>query len=259
MEWIRKQIDDYCRWLKDNTIARKDTGTGWYAISTPFIGMFNDHIEIYVKKTSDFIYLSDDGETLNNLSFVGVDFTRSEKRKEMLDSILRTYGVSLENGELTVKASVHDFPFKKHSLVTAIMNVCDLEFLATRKVASIFSDDVRDYLDSKDVRYNSSIYLRGNSGLDYNFNFCVAGRETELGIKTYEIIKQDYVTSFLYCMSDVQNARKQVSKKKFKSLIIINDRIREPSSKLVNILKENDVDVVLWSEKQSIDRLIEVP
>lgn len=256
MDWIHKQIDNYCRWLKDNTCIRKDVGTDWYAISTPFIGMFNDHIEIYVKKEGDNIILSDDGETLRNLSLIGVDFNRSEKRKEMLDAVLRTHGVSLEDRELVIKCYVQDFPFKKHALVTAIMNVCDFEYLASHKVSSLFQEDVQEYLDSKDINYTSSIYLRGNSGLDYNFNFFLSGKDTDLCIKTYDIIKQDYVTSLLYCVSDVQNARQRVSKKIFKSLIIINDRLKEPPQRLVNVLKDNQVDVVLWSDRQEMDKIL---
>ena len=256
MDWIHKHIDDYCRWLKDNTCIRKDVGTDWYAISTPFVGLFNDHIEIFAKKEGNGIILSDDGDTLRNLSLIGVDFSRSEKRKEMLESVINTHGISIENDELIVRCTVQDFPFKKQALVTAIMNIGDFEYLASHKVASIFQEDVREYLDSKDVNYTSSIYLRGTSGLDYNFNFFLSGEDTDLCIKTYDVIKQDYVTSLLYCVSDVQNARQRVSKKKFKSLIIINDQLREPSPKLVSVLKDNQVDVVLWSARNEMDRML---
>ena len=256
MDWIRKRIDDYCRWLRDNTCIRKDVGTEWYAISTPFIGLFNDHIEIYVKKEGNSIILSDDGETLRNLSLAGVDFNRSEKRKEMLDSVLRTHGVALEDGELVIRCYTQDFPFKKHALVTAIMNVCDFEYLSSHKVSSLFHEDVREYLDSREITYASSINLLGASGLDYNFNFLLSGRNTDLCIKTYDIIKQDYVTSLLYCISDVQNARQHISKKKFRSLIVINDQIKEPPQRLVSVLKDNQVDVVLWSLRQEMDKML---
>lgn len=256
MDWIHKQIDGYCRWLRDNTCIRKDVGTDWYAISTPFVGLFNDHIEIFVKKEGDGIILSDDGATLRNLSLIGVDFARSDKRKEMLDSVINPHGVKLEDGELVVRCGMQDFPFKKQALVTAIMNVCDFEYIASHRVSSLFQEDVQVYLDSKDVNYSSSIYMRGSSGLDYNFNFFISGKNTDLCIKTYDIIKQDYVTSLLYCVSDVQNARLRVSKKKFRSLIIVNDQYREPSQKLVSVLKDNQVDVVLWSAKQEMDNML---
>ena len=70
MDWINEKISEYYNWLKDNTAVREDKGTGWFAISTPFAGLFNDNIEIFVKKVSGSeIILSDDGETISNLSF----------------------------------------------------------------------------------------------------------------------------------------------------------------------------------------------
>lgn len=127
MDWINDKIDEYCRWLRGNMDAKQDLGTGWYVLSTPFIGLFNDHIQVYVRRTDSGILLSDDGETLDNLSMAGVDFNRSERRRRFLDQILNTYGVSKEGTELFVKSSEKEFPFKKHALVTAIMNIYDLE------------------------------------------------------------------------------------------------------------------------------------
>ena len=68
MGWIDNRIAEYYQWLKDNTAIREDKGTGWGSVSTPFVGLFNDNIEIFVKKESDTkILLSDDGETIENL------------------------------------------------------------------------------------------------------------------------------------------------------------------------------------------------
>lgn len=231
-------------------------GTDWYALSTPFIGMFNDHIEIYVKNQGGNILLSDDGETLENLSLVGVDFNRSEKRRAILNAILNTNGIILKGTELTATASSKDFAMKKHALVTAIMNINDLEVLASNRVVSLFSEDVQSYLDSKDIIYSPSIFLKGLSGLDYNFNFQLAGRKSEAVIKTYDIIKQDYVTSLLYGLSDVQKNRKQVTTKKFISIVLINDSEREPAEKLLNILSDNNVLTAKWSEKSKIDEYL---
>ncbi len=256
MEWIQKKIDEYCSWLKDNTIVHKDLGTEWYALSTPFVGFFNDHINIYVKREDGNIILSDDGETLENLSLCGVELGRSEKRRNILNSILNTHGIKIEGTELLAIASNQDFPIKKHALVSAIMNICDLEVLATNKVSNLFSEDVQSYLDSKEIIYSPSIFMRGVSGLDYNFNFQLAGRESEAVIKTFDIIKQDYVTSLLYGLSDVKKNRVHVTSKKFISIVFVNDGIKEPSSKLMNILEENDVYTARWSDKEKMDEIL---
>ena len=50
MDWIDEKISEYYNWLKDNTAVREDKGTGWFAISTSFAGLFNDNIEILSKR-----------------------------------------------------------------------------------------------------------------------------------------------------------------------------------------------------------------
>ena len=41
MGWIDNRIAEYYQWLKDNTAIREDKGTGWFSVSTPFVGLFN--------------------------------------------------------------------------------------------------------------------------------------------------------------------------------------------------------------------------
>ena len=59
--WINKSIAEYYNWLRDRTQVFKDEQTGWYTITTPFLGLFNDNIEIYAKLNNGRIILSDDG------------------------------------------------------------------------------------------------------------------------------------------------------------------------------------------------------
>lgn len=53
MGWIDNRIAEYYQWQKDNTAIREDKGTGWFSVSTPFVGVLNDNIEIFVKKESE--------------------------------------------------------------------------------------------------------------------------------------------------------------------------------------------------------------
>lgn len=50
MGWLDNRIAEYYQWQKDNTAIREDKGTGWFSVSTPFVGVLNDNIEIFVKK-----------------------------------------------------------------------------------------------------------------------------------------------------------------------------------------------------------------
>ena len=56
-EWIDKSIAQYYQWLKDQTTYRLDEKSGWCRVSTPFMGMFNDPIEVFIKHTGENIII----------------------------------------------------------------------------------------------------------------------------------------------------------------------------------------------------------
>lgn len=252
MGWIDDKINEYYQWLKDNTAVREDKGTGWFAVDTPYTGLFNDNIEIFVRKISETeILLSDDGETLCNLSLSGVDISRSQKRKEYLQKILDNHGVKLEGDEMYITSNGADFAKKKHSLLSAIISVSDMDMLANSNVTSMFAEDVMTYVDGKGILYTPMFIVRGKSGLDFNFDFQVAGRQCELAVKTFNTLKQNNLSSYLFCLGDVKEARERTSGKEFKSLAIINDIVAKPSVKIIDALQAYNTNVLLWSERDN--------
>lgn len=259
MEWIDSKIEEYYVWLKDNTAVREDKGTGWFAVSTPFVGMFNDHIEIFVKKKSETeILLSDDGETLSNLSLVGVDINRSEKRKECLRKIASNFGVQIVNGEIIISSNGADFAKKKHSLLSAIMGISDMDLLANDNVASLFSEDVLSYVSKRGIIFTPTFIVRGKSGLDFNFDFQIAGRESELVVKSFGMLRQNNVSSYLFCLNDVKENRENITGKRFKSLVVVNDEKSKPSNKLLDALRTYGTDVLLWKDRDSYPDIFNV-
>ena len=98
-------------WLKQRTFDQQDDITSWSVISTPFVGMFNDTIDIFVRKLPDGkVTLSDDGNTLANLELVGVSFKTSAGRKDILDRIKLNYGVVItREAELTKTVNKSEF------------------------------------------------------------------------------------------------------------------------------------------------------
>lgn len=253
MDWIEEKISAYYSWLKDNTDIREHKETGWFSVSTPFVGLFNDNIEIYVKKEKDKVVLSDDGETLTNLAYAGVDVFRSTRRNKHLQKILLNYGVEIDGKELYVRAdseSAMDFSQKKHSLLLAIMSVSDMDVLARENVKSIFSEDVQTFLEENGFTYTPEFILRGKSGLDTYFDFHIAGRKGELFINTFSSLKQNNVEAFLFGIGDTRDRRENQSNKTFNSLAIVNDTDIEPSEKLLSALKEYGTSVLKWSERE---------
>ena len=92
--------------------------------------------------------------------------------------------------------------------------------------------------------------VRGTSGLDFNFDFQVAGRQSELAVKTFNSLKQNNLSSYLFCLGDVKETRERASGKEFRSLAIVNDTGAKPSERLIEALHAYDTNVLLWSERE---------
>ena len=91
MIWANELINEYYGWLKSKTVIIPDLSTEWVAIQTPFIGLYNDVIEIYAQKKGINIILSDNGETLNNLELVGASVSRIGERRMIAERILLNF------------------------------------------------------------------------------------------------------------------------------------------------------------------------
>jgi len=257
--WIDKLIDDYYKFLRDRTLAITDTGTDWAVISTPFIGAFNDHIEIYAKKNQDKIILSDDGITLKNLELQGVSISNSSKRKEILDKLLLTYGIKCKNDELIVETTEAHFAQKKHNLMMTIFEINDMYVLSKPSVSSIFKEDVRLFLDEQNVIYTPEFISRGRTGLEFAFDFQIAHKNREIIIKSFNSLSKANIPNFLFTWDDVKSAREQMSNKKVIGLAFVNDVEKAVELEYIDALKSRYAECILWSERhnpENIEKLV---
>ena len=78
----------YLGWLEEN-IEQFQINQSTFRLTLPFLDRNNDYVELYiVHKDDGTFYITDDGATLNDLDFNGFDFKSSEKRKNILNSII---------------------------------------------------------------------------------------------------------------------------------------------------------------------------
>lgn len=247
---INKLIDEYYTWLKSRTDLFTNPDTGWTQISTPFPGLFNDPVEIYAKSINGKILLSDDGITFRNLDLLGASVTRSQRRKEILDKILLNYGVRLENNELMVEATEKNFPQKKHNLISTIGEISDMFMLAKHTVASVFKEDVQNYLEEQNIIFTPQFIARGATGLEFTFDFHIAHRQREIVLKTFNILNTFNLPHFLFTWADIKEAREKITGKTITGLAIVNDSQRPIKSELLDAIKSKNADFILWSEKE---------
>lgn len=255
MNWIEDSINQYYDWLKTKTYAKVDEQSDWVAVTTPFLGLFNDPIEIYMKMEDETILMSDDGVTLKNLELAGASITRSPKRKEWLDFILLNYGITIDNGELFVKAKQADFSQKKHNLICAISEITDMEITAKHIVSSLFRDDVKQLLDEQEIIYTPQFITKGSSGIEFTFDFQIAGRNKELVLKSFNSLNKINVPNFLFSLDDIKPVREKTSGKEMLSLAVINDIEKDIKPEYINALKSRNTDILFWSERNKPENL----
>lgn len=253
MNWVNTSVDNYYNWLREKTFIQKDLTTDWFLINTPFIGAFNDTIEIYAQKNGSQLKLSDNGETISNLEIQGLLIQGSKRRKSLLDSILINYGVKIDNDELVIETNIDKFSQSKHNFISAIIEINDLYVLSNHNVASIFKEDVRNYLDSQNIIFTPDFISKGSTGLEFNFDFQIAQREKEIVIKSFNTINKSNLPTFLFSWDDIKLVREKITKKNVTAIAIINDIDKEVKTEFLDALKSKNANFILWSEKDSVE------
>ncbi len=251
MNWVNTYVDDYYKWLREKTFIQQDSTSDWFLINTPFIGAFNDSIEIYARKNGDQLTLSDNGETMNNLELQGLNIQGSKKRKDLLDSILLSYGLTYVNNEIIVETNLENFSQSKHNFLQAIIEINDLYVLSKNNVASIFKEDVRSYLDSQDIIYTPDFISKGATGLEFNFDFQIAQKSKEIVIKSFNIVNKQNLSTFLFSWEDIKPVREKSTKKDVRAIAVINDSEKVVKNEFLDALKAKNADYILWSERES--------
>lgn len=238
-------INKYTDWLKQN-INIKDRN-GICEITTPFLDRHNDCLQIYVKKERDNLILTDDGYILRDLKLSGFEIT-TEKREQLLKSILNGFGAHLVGDEIVVVSKLENFAKKKHNLIQSMLAINDMFISAKSMVANIFKEDVEKFLHLHDIRFTPSIKFTGKSGFDHKFDFVIPSSKTqpERVIQVISRPNRQHITVFLFSWNDTQEVRP------IKSIAygFINDRDQSVSDDFENALGEYGIKPILWSRKE---------
>lgn len=242
-------VDRYLEWLRGR-IHLEEVGD-WVEITTPFLDRHNDFIQIYVHEQNGGYVLTDDGYTISDLEQSGCEL-KTPKRRRLLASTVKGFGLEVEGKALTAKATRRDFPRKKHLLLQGILAVDDLFYLASPHVASFFLEDVATWLEGHEVRFSPKVRLVGESGYDHLFDFVVpkSRREPERLLKAFNSPNRQAVQSMVFAWVDTRKERDPDTK----AYAVLNDQSSKVSQSVLDGLESYDVKPVPWSHK---DELIE--
>ena len=243
---IEDLLQEYREWLKQKTGLRDIDGS-WIEITTPFLDRHNDAVQIYAKRQNGGYVLTDDSVTLRDLEVSGCALS-SDKRKDLLKMTLNGFGVQLNGEALEVRASVENFPAKKHNLIQAMLAVNDLFYLASPVVQSLFFEDVVAWLDESNVRYTPKIKLTGTSGFDHLFDFVIPKSprlQPERIVQAINKPTRDGAESFIYAWNDTRNIRAADSK----AYAVLNDTEASVSSGVLDAFRNYSIEPVMFSRR----------
>ena len=238
-------IAEYIDWLKEG--LRVNELETCCQISTPFLDRHNDEIEIYVEKRNGGIVLTDDGYTIADLEATGMNF-ETEKRKAHLQSILNGFGVRLEDNEVIVAASPHDFPQKKHALVQAILSINDMFVMAEEHVLSLFKEDVTLFLEQSDIPFFPDFKLSGRSGFDHKFDFGLpkTAKKPQRVLQAINVLGKDQATSFAFAVADVRVVRTDP----LQAFTFLNDVEHPVKEDNLAAIRAYEIQPLFWSRRQ---------
>ena len=245
---FQKVVDEYLRWIKDNTVVKTIEEGSLCSITTPFMDRHNDHLDIFVLKQGDKIKLTDDGYTIADLKMSGLEIN-TPKRDSILRTTLNGFGVKINgNDELYVEALPTNIGQKKHSLLQAILTVNDMFNLASDTVQSLFKEDVEMYFKANDIYYSKDIKIAGRSGYDHNFDFLVSASRTkpERLIKTVNTPKKETALTSIAVFNDI------VRETKTKNFVIYNDQDKSVNSDFLGALVSYGISPVPWAERDHL-------
>lgn len=247
IEEVQNLMDQYWAWLRDQTSLRKVED--WVEITTPYLDRHNDYLQIYAQRDQGGWLLTDDGYVIDDLEQSGCNIS-SPKRRTMLNSTLAGFGVQLDNARLVVKASQTDFSLCKHNLVQAMLSVGDLFYLSAPSVASLFYEDVVEWLDNSDIRYTPNVKFAGKSGYDHRFDFVIpkSKQQPERVLRTVNRPRRETAQVVAFSWIDTKDVRSSNSR----AYAILNDTESQVPANVLSAVQNYGVNPMLWSERESV-------
>lgn len=237
-------VEKYGEWLKQKFTVQ-DIG-GICEIVTPFVDRHNDFLQIYVKRSDNSLILTDDGYTISDLKLSGFEIT-TDKRKRMLNAILNGFGVRLDGDQITIKASVDNYPQKKHNLIQAMLAINDMFVMAKPVVASLFKEDVENYLHLNQIRYTPAVKFAGKSGFDQSFDFVIPAsqKQPERIINTINHPNRQNISFLIFMWADTKDVRPVKST----TYGFLNDSENKVNPEFESALQQYGIKPLLWSKR----------
>ena len=120
-------------------------GKDRFVIAAPFTFEDGDFLNIVLRKNGTGWYFTDEGNTFMHLSYDDLDFERG-KRKEIINSVLKTHYLENDNGELKCSVEKDFFDDAFYTFIQGLIKVTDIAFTKRERIRSLFYEEFQEYL-----------------------------------------------------------------------------------------------------------------
>jgi hypothetical protein len=120
-------------------------GLNRYVVLTPFMFDDGDHLSILLKRGDGAWYLTDEGHTFMHVSYDEIDIQHGTRRK-IIDTVLLSYGIRNEEGELKLFVEGDAYGDALYSFVQGLIKITDISYLTQERARSTFMEDFRGFL-----------------------------------------------------------------------------------------------------------------
>lgn len=105
-------------------------------------------------------------------------------------------------------------------------------------------------MDQASIIYTPDFISKGATGLEFTFDFQIAGRNKEIVIESFNSISKLNLPTFLFSWEDIKPVREKVSKKQVEAIAVINDVDHEVHPEFLTALRSKEANYILWSQRE---------
>ena len=246
---VEKMKKIYFDWIDKKIQFVPSKNQDYMTITTPFLDMYNDYIELVIAQgnTSKYI-ISDDGYTINELGLLDINLNRKSKRRDYFQSILINFGVKNQNNELVIEFDdLAQFPDAQNRLTQCMLQAFDLLQTSKNSVIKYFKEDVTNYFIDNNIPVGEDLSLLGKSGRNSKFDI-VVGRTRKKPQQAIKVVNTPINSNIANPLFRIIDVRESQPKTEFS---VIANNINSPvSSDFKSAFKNYNIPVYSWSERE---------
>ena len=246
IEQMKKLTAEYHNWVSESTTLRELEDC--VEITTPFLDRHNDMMQIFATVSGDEIILSDDGYTIEDLEFCGLN-VNTPSRRIFIEQNVNGFGVKRNGNDLVARTSAQDFALNMHNLLQAMIAIDDLYYLATPSRVSRFDADLVTWLNDSGISFDAKKF-KGRTGykVDYKYVIPPSGKMPERMLLAIDNPDRSAVEQVAFRWLDIRDARPSNAR----LYPILNDEQRISVAKEIDAFRSHEINPVLWSERESV-------